>query len=198
MNGKWWLVTWTTYGTWLPGDPRGFQSWPGREYVPPPARYAAPGEATYQPDAYAGRYRSVMEEMNTDPVRLTPDQRQKAVAAIIEEVGLSNVEPAILAIGSVHSHFVARFGGPIRATVGRLKAAATRRLHGSGVASDRVWCRNCHMISKATEREFRDAVRYVARHRSEGAAIHVWPGVEYLLADRADGMPSAWISREEH
>jgi hypothetical protein len=136
--------------------------------------------------------------MNGDPVRLIPDQCREAVAASVEEVDLTDVEPAILAIGSVHGHFVARFGSPIRATVGRLKAAATRRLHGSGVASERAWGRNCHMKSKATEREFRDAVRYVAGHRSEGAVIYIWPGFEYLLADRADGMPSAWISREEH
>ena len=44
--GKW-LVSWTTYGTWLPGDKRGYCTWRGGVYVPPPKRYASPGEPTY-------------------------------------------------------------------------------------------------------------------------------------------------------
>ncbi|MCG3179184.1 MAG: hypothetical protein BIFFINMI_01517 [Phycisphaerae bacterium] len=52
-----WLVTWSTYGAWLPGDPRGFQTRRGRQHVPPPVRYAAPGEDVYD----ARRYRALFE-----------------------------------------------------------------------------------------------------------------------------------------
>src|SRR5258708_35638890 len=52
----WWLVTWSTYGSWLPGDPRGFQIWRGQEYVPPPKRYAKPGEDTYDRSKYVQRH----------------------------------------------------------------------------------------------------------------------------------------------
>jgi hypothetical protein len=38
---KYWLVTWVTYGSWLPGDPRGFRTFRGREYVPPPGALRA-------------------------------------------------------------------------------------------------------------------------------------------------------------
>ena len=65
---KWWLVTFGTYGVWLPGDPRGFQTWRGREYVPPPARYAKPGEATYDPAPHRTRYAAAKRSMTHDPV----------------------------------------------------------------------------------------------------------------------------------
>jgi len=44
------LITWTTYGHWLPGDPRGFRTRGAKEFVPPPQRYTN-GES-YEPDKY--------------------------------------------------------------------------------------------------------------------------------------------------
>ena len=45
---KWWLVSWTTYGTWLPGDERGYCTWRKRTYVAPPKRFAKPGEPQHR------------------------------------------------------------------------------------------------------------------------------------------------------
>jgi hypothetical protein len=81
----WWLVTWSTYGSWLPGDPRGFQTWRGKEYVPPPKRYAKPGEETYDPSKYAKTYQ-LAKVMVPEPVKLTQVQRQFAVDAVVAEI----------------------------------------------------------------------------------------------------------------
>ena len=84
---QWWLITWTTYGTWLPGDPRGFQTWQGHEFVPPPARYAKLGEPTYNLADYAERYDNARRTMVGEPVRLSTDQQRIALGAIVAEVG---------------------------------------------------------------------------------------------------------------
>ena len=171
-----WLVTWTTFGSWLPGDPRGFQTWRGREYVPPPERYAKPGEPTYDPADYRVRHRLAERSMTQGDVRLGPAEIVTAADALARECGPAGIVPAVWALGPVHAHLLARFGPlPIRPTAGRLKAAATRALHGSGFAGERVWCRNVHMKSKPVGAPFAGSFGYVAKHVREGARVIVWP-----------------------
>ena len=181
---KFWLVTWTTFGTWLPGDARGFQTWRGREYVPPPRRYAKPGESVYDPSKYAGRRRAAEESMTQEAVRLTPEQVVAAADALAADCEPAGTVPAALAVGPVHSHLLARFGPrPIRRVAGRLKAAASRALHDAGFAGDRVWCRNEHLRSKPVGRPFERCFEYVANHTREGARVIVWPRfMENVLA----------------
>ena len=171
-----WLITWTTFGTWLPGDPRGFQTWRGREYVPPPPRYARPGEPTYNPADYARTYRAAEDAMTQGAVRLTPERIVTASDALAAECGPAGIVPAVWALGPVHAHLLARFGPrPIRPTAGRLKAAATRALHEAGFAPPRLWCRNVHMTSKPVGEPFEKSFEYVANHAREGARVVVWP-----------------------
>jgi hypothetical protein len=68
---RYWLLTWTTYGTWLPGDERGFVSsvedGPG-----PQVRHNVPGT---EPDAdMPGLRRSAQELMRGQPVFLNHEQ----------------------------------------------------------------------------------------------------------------------------
>ena len=175
-NVKYWLVTWTTFGTWLPGDRRGFQTWRGREYVPPPRRYAKPGEPVYGPAAYAGRRRDAARSLTQAPVTLSPGQIVTAADAIAADCDPAGVVAAALAVGPHHVHLLARFGPrPIRRVAGRLKTAATRGLHDGGFAPPRVWCRNEHLKSKPVGKPFEDPFAYVAKHVREGARVIVWP-----------------------
>jgi len=174
-GGKWWLVTCTTFGIWLPGDPRGLRTWRGREYVPPPKRSAKPGEAMYQAENYATEYNAAQDSLTEEPMCLNEHQREVATAAIIDAIDDTAVLPVILAVGDVHFYLLAKFGSlRIRTTMGRFKAAATKELHLGDVDSDRVWTRGCHMKSKLTREEFIGAFRYVQRHESEGCVVHVW------------------------
>ena len=176
--GKWWLITWTTYGTWLPGDPRGFQTWRGETYIPPPSRYAKPGERTYQPEEYKIDHEIAKRSMVEDPVHLTIAERRIAVDAVVSEVAKMPIIPAVLAIGSEHSHLLAKFRAlKIRPAVGALKAAATRELHENGMTSEHIWTQGCHMNSKGSPQEFRGAFEYVRRHEKEGAVVYIWRDV---------------------
>ena len=178
---KWWLVTWNTYASWLPGDPRGFQTWRGREYVPPPARYAKTGERVYDPAVYAARHKQA-KAISGDAVTLTRDERDVTLNAIVAEVDKLRFVAAILAIGGQHSHLLAKFGVlKIRTTVGVLKGEATKALRERGFNREQFWATECHMKSKQTGREFMTAFHYVRRHVDEGAAVYVWPAFRDLL-----------------
>lgn len=174
-EGKWWLVTCTTFGTWLPGDPRGFQTWRGNRYIPPPKRYAKLGEQTYQSKDYANEYEAAKDALTQEPIQFNEDQRRVVVSAIVDEAAETTVIPAIIAVGDVHVHFLGKFGSlRIRPTMGRFKAAATRRLHLGEIDADRIWTRGCHMNSKGTYEEFIAAYRYVNLHEKEGCIVHIW------------------------
>ncbi len=165
-----WLVTWTTYGSWLPGDPRGFRTFRGMEYVPPPARYAKDGEPIYDPKDYSDRYARAKEFVPVS-VRLNSEEQKIVCQAFVEELALLQIPADILAVGFVHMHLIARFGHHwIRPTAGRLKSAATRAIPNPSNRK-RIWTRNCHMESLPNQEDLHQATIYVRRHRDEGALI---------------------------
>ena len=172
---RYWLVTFNTHGTWLPGDPRGYQTWRHRVHVPPPKRYAKPGEETYDPAAHRLRHAAAKKLLKGDPVFLTRRQMGCCLEAMIEEFGAIPVEPAIVAVGDWHVHTLIRVGGyPIRTGVGRLKAAASRLLSQYEMKPPKVWAQGCHMFSKDDDRAIRKAFDYVRDHADEGALVHSW------------------------
>lgn len=174
MDAKWWFITWTTYGSWLPGDPRGFRTRDAKEYVPPPRRYAKPGEATYDSGEYADRHRRSLE-LSDSAVKFTDLQKKLVLDAIVEEIDSIPVKSAVVSVGATHIHWLALFDSrPIRTTVGRIKSVATRRLVEREFHGKRPWSKNCHMQSKSTEQEFRGAFRYIQRHVEDGCLIHTW------------------------
>jgi hypothetical protein len=170
---KWWFVTWSIYGWWLPGDPRGFQTRRGREYVPPPARYAKPGEPVYNANDYTERWQEA-KNLCPDAVVLTEAEQKLAFPAVVSEINSLAIVPRILGFGRTHSHLLAQFGAlPIRSTVGRFKSAGTRALPNPGTRR-RVWADGCHMKSVAGEIAYVSAVDYIRRHAEEGALIYEW------------------------
>jgi hypothetical protein len=173
---KWWLVTWTTYGTWLPGDPRGFRTWRGTEYVPPPRRYADPGEETYQRADYADRH-ATARELAEQAVALAREHQDAALSALLRDITEIPIHASAIAVGTAHVHLLAKFAERrIRQTAGRLKAAATRAIHEADPAfrPKRIWAKECHMKSKETELDYRNALNYIKRHIHEGALVHVF------------------------
>ena len=179
----WWLVTWGTYGAWLPGDVRGFRTWRKREYVAPPARYAAADEETYDPRDYRERRRRV-NKLSSAAVTLGDAQQRVALEAIVADIAELPIEPKIMAVAGEHLHLLAVFGDVrIRPTVGRLKAAATKKLKALPDWGEvkRIWAKGCHMESLESEDDQFAAYRYVGQHDSQGI-VHRWVNVS-----QADG-----------
>lgn len=174
MIGHWWLVTWVTYGSWLPGDPRGFKTWRKREYVPPVYGTAQPDELTYNPDDYKDRLQHARQLCPTE-IRLSGPARRICCDAIRADIAEISIAPAILAVATQHVHLIAKFGDcRIRPTVGRMKFAATQQLHLTKIIAGRIWAKGCHMESLPNQDAFEQAFHYVADHESEGAHLLRW------------------------
>lgn len=170
-------------GSWLPGDPRGFRTRRGREYVAPPAPYAKDGEPIYDPEHYRERYERA-KVLAPNAVRLTTEELDLAKAALLKEVAGLPLRPLVLAVGRQHFHLVSEFHGTwIRTTVGRLKAAITLAIPNPGDRK-RLWTKECNMESLEGDAAVCNAVHYVYEHVHEGAQVHVWPtGAVYLRSN---------------
>src|SRR5262249_52030151 len=136
----------------------------GKEYIPPPRRYAKPGEEIYDPARYSQRHRSA-KVIVPESVKLTPAQRQCALDAVVAEI-------ANLPLGNLS----------IRPTAGVLKGEATKALHAGGFEGERIWSDGCHMKSKNDGKEFQVALKYVVKHVNEGAAVFIWPEFRGLVS----------------
>jgi hypothetical protein len=177
----WWLITWTTYATWLPGDPRGFQTWRAKKYIPPPKRYAKPGEATYDKELYRTLHAHA-QNISGEAVWPSGDQQASVLATLITEIEAIPLRASILSIGKSHVHLLAMFGSRwIRQTIGRLKAQATRELNRHGFVGKRPWSKNCHMTSKNTPQALENAYNYVLHHQTYGDLIKTWLSQTDLL-----------------
>jgi hypothetical protein len=171
----WWLVTWGTYGAWLPGDPRGFRTWRRRQYVPPPAGRALSGEAIYHPQAFEKQWQQA-KQISGKAVCFNEAQQQIVLDAIVADLAELPIEPKIMAVTGVHIHLLAVFGeSGIRPTVGRLKAQATKSLkeQGQHLSAVRNWAKGCHMESLEADDDQAAAYEYVRQHASQGL-VYSW------------------------
>jgi len=170
----WWLISWTTYATWLPGDERGYRTWRGETYVPPPKRYAMPGEPTYQAKGHIA-VREIAQAISDEPVYLTAKEVEIALAAMVGEIAQIAIVPAIMSIGDWHVHWLCHFGKlKIRPVVSRVKAAATRELNAIGFQGKKPWTKGCNMKSKPIRRQCRSAYKYVRDHQEQGCLVYEW------------------------
>ncbi len=165
-------------GQWLPGDPRGFQTKRGRDYVPPPKRYAKPAEKTYNPDDYSELFQQ-SKRLSKGAVRLTRQQQETVLDACVDRIDrmVPKVKPALLTINRWHVHLVSRFTGiAIRQAVGQYKQAATVALGDPPSGPPRWWTQGCHMTSLRDSPAVRGAISYLWRHVDEGDLYHTWIG----------------------
>ncbi len=163
----WYHVTGSTYGAWLPGDPRGFRTRHHREHVegdyktPPPE-----GE-------YDWKHKRSMSLTKRDPVRLISKARRLARDAMAEALGVHGAKVAALAVGATHYHILARFpeDNP-RHVVGLAKKRSARALSDAGLAArGGVWAVRSRALPINDRAHARAARAYILRHASRGAAV---------------------------
>ena len=100
---RFWFLTWTTYGTWLPGDERGFVS-NVRDGDGPEVKHAEPGtpyDAKQRGLAYAAR-----EQMVGDPVWLNREHADALADQFLETARFRGWSIPALAIMANHIHIV--------------------------------------------------------------------------------------------
>jgi REP element-mobilizing transposase RayT len=124
------LLTWTTYGTWLHGDKRGSVNRHNNMYASP----TIPGSAV-RADVNRSR-------MSADPLVLTPMMRWVVRDALVEHCPYRDAALHSLNVRTNHVHMVVslRTGNP-RGVAGRFKARATFVLRERGLVGENaiVW-----------------------------------------------------------
>jgi len=140
------FLTWTTYGTWLPGDERG---WNRR------------GEADIQRanPLFVEMARSRMKEPE---FRLSAADRRTVEATIRAHCRVRTWDLHAVNARSNHVHVVVTAAGyPPQTVRDQFKAWCTRRLKAAGATRTRFWTEggSCRWINR--EDDLGDAVRYV-------------------------------------
>jgi len=161
----WYHITTNTYGTWLPGDPRGWRSRDHKRHVDGDYRNPPPTGAD------AGLYDYAKRNMKQSPVFLTTDQRKVAGQAMVEMLVDQRLKVIALSLDAVHCHFLARFpsrsGGPI---VGRAKKHAYFKLHATGHVG-KLWARACRMLPITDRQHQVNTYNYIRDHAHVGAWV---------------------------
>lgn len=135
------MVTTTTYGTWLPGDLRGYVQ-DGR---------ILPGDPrllTYARDHLAH-----------DPVYLTQDEQTRARKALLDAAAEFGYHLSDASIDTWHLHIIVAHPDNVAELVGRLKTRMRQAL-----TRGRLWTEGyCHR-PLTMERDVQAARRYIADH----------------------------------
>lgn len=140
------MLTWTTYGTWLQGDLRGYVK-DGRTFGENVGLRAA-NEA-----ALVAR-----------PVKLSRHQKEVVRGRLLEQATRIGQEVSAIAVFSNHVHIV---GGVVSRSIPRVvqmyKRAATNRLRDFGIGG-KVWTRGYYVRYCYDEAALKQMVKYVLRH----------------------------------
>ena len=146
-----WLITWTTKGTWLPGDRRGWVSDEKSARSESPIR--APSEAL------EGWSRG---KMKSDPVWLVPAQAERVLLSIKETAVFFDWWLGAAAIMANHVHVVVTVEGDPEPTVmlSKFKSYASRELNRNFGPTD-WWTRSGSTRKLADIRAIQAAMRYV-------------------------------------
>ncbi len=147
------LITWTTYGTWLQGDERG---------------YARKGKVYSGSEGLSASNRFTMSR---DAVILKPPQRKMAHQAIMREAFQQNHRILALAVQHNHVHIVFEFNAiPISRIVAQYKTAARIALKETGLTG-RVWTKGYDKRYCFEKSTLADKIKYVNNHDNSYFAI---------------------------
>jgi hypothetical protein len=180
----WFHVNGNTYGTWLPGDPRGWRSRDHREHVEGDYRRPPP------PGAYSGLYAHAQRSMRQAAVRLTPEQSKLAGQAMIERLVSLHSKPIAFSLDRMHFHLLARFSGlDVRDTMALAKKHAWFVLRERALAGT-LWARGCRSLPVEDREHQVNVFRYIEAHAARGAWVWTCREGLYWLEQPGDGATS--------
>ena len=140
------MVTWTTYGTWLQGDERG---------------WVKKGKIL---GASKGLEQANREKQSDDGVRLKKGQREVVRSAIVQEAKRIGEKVLAMSVWSNHVHVVIEGGNkPVDKVVSRLKNAEYYALREHGVQR-RVWTKGYDKRFYFDEKSLHERIEYVGGH----------------------------------
>jgi REP element-mobilizing transposase RayT len=140
------MITWTTYGTWLQGDERG---------------YVKNGQTYYGNKALLQRNK---RSQSQDMVKLSRNQQQAARKAIAEEAELQNQHIYALSVQSNHVHIVAEYTRqPISKIVAYYKKSTWLALKAAG-HNGKLWTKGYDKRFCFDRTALEQRIKYVQDH----------------------------------
>lgn len=142
------LVTWTTYGSWLQGDKRG---------------YVKKGKILTQNNKLKS---ANLKRQKYPTVKLNQEQKQIVEQAILEEAQRIKHKIFAIAVCSNHVHIVASVSEEsIEQAVHRYKYSATWALR-KFTSQGKIWSKGFDKRFCFTDRELENKIRYLRSHNN--------------------------------
>jgi len=139
------LITWTTYGTWLPGDKRGW------------VEGGTPGIQV----ADAARREEAHDRMTEPPITLDAEQREVVRATIEAHCRIRGWTLHAVNVRSNHIHVVVTAPVAPEMVMNQFKAWCSRRLNEHGPRREHWWTYHGSTKWINDEDYLRNAIRYV-------------------------------------
>ncbi len=163
---RWFHIEFNTFGTWLPGDPRGFRDHDHRihssgDYRNPPPR-----------SEHQALHRWVSKRLQQQAVQLTAPQREEVGRLLIHALNRRDMHVLALAVSSNHAHALIAADSDdslLRKAVGNAKRQISHAMRASIPGS--LWQRKIGVRTVRDERHLHNAAAYIARHADEGAWV---------------------------
>jgi REP element-mobilizing transposase RayT len=170
-----WLLTWTTYGTWLPGDARGSVS-RVRESESPRRYHNTPGSPYDGP--MPGLHSAAEAALKGRPILLNSKQAECILAQFRETAADRHWRLPAAAVMRNHVHLVVLADDAAKSTdlVRTFKSYASRALNAENAKpiGGRWWTTSASRRSLPEERAIAAAVRYV-REQPGALAVYAEP-----------------------
>jgi hypothetical protein len=162
-----------TYGTWLPGNTKGFRTRHHRQHVE--------GDYKHPPkENYAALLQHARSIMKRPPVELNIQQRKLALEAFVNSLLKRKIEVKVCAIDAVHFHILAPFPehNP-RHWIGIAKKESSHflKINNCGIDGG-VWAVRCECIPIEDAEHEENCEGYIADHAGRGAAV--WMAMEVV------------------
>ena len=140
------FITFTTYGTWLPGDQRGWRKWKAGEQQPQPLLEDW-----------------CRDRMKEQPVFLNEHQRQQVETVIREHATIRGWSLHAVSARSNHVHIAVTACDPPKRVRDQFKANATRVLRElpAPVKTEKVWTKGGDIEFVDTEDDLFQVVMYI-------------------------------------
>lgn len=160
----WYHVTVNTYGTWIPGDPRGWHTRHSR--IQPGANELGELDAS---SLLAHSKRT----LSRDAVVLSPEARRLARDTIVAALLFHDLQVIACAVDDHHAHILSRFpDDKPRHWIGIAKKESARALSRAALATPGgIWAVRSHCDPIQNRDHQLDAFNYIARHADRQAAI---------------------------
>ncbi|MGH7178301.1 MAG: hypothetical protein ACREJC_13050, partial [Tepidisphaeraceae bacterium] len=165
-NRAWWHLMWNTYGTWLPGDPRGFRNRHHRihssgDYRNPPP----PGE-------HAGLHRYNHQRLPGEVVLRSTAIRRSVCDAMVRTLVELGARVMVVTVCRTHVHLVVEW--PIdrcvfKAWMTKLKIESSKQI--AEKVKGRGWGRGSKSVLIRSLRQRSTTFEYVRDRQEPGAAI---------------------------